>query len=153
MSDPTSAFRDLLPGFTSDAARELATTLDAEGDQLKRRARALLAYADALGEPDSTVTAPIPTAGPEIGVSAPMKASRPRTDKKPLIRALLAERHDPGWSPKEIRATLAERRQIPSDFALAAIRVTLSRMVERHDLVRDQGGLYHLAPQTGRLLD
>lgn len=134
-----NGLRDALSEFDADRARDLARQLDSEGDELKRRARALLAYADALdGE-----AAPRPSI--ERNAHRPNSARRsgaPPSNKRPLILAVLAKRPRPGWSPGEVQHALVERQLVPPETTKASISVTMRRMFLTEEIGKLPNGLY-----------
>lgn len=137
MADTTTDLRALLPELTAEAARDLAQEFDSQGDDLKRRARALFTFADALDDGaggSGTDRAARHSAGGN-GTSRAAPAAPP-SNKRPLIRTIIEERPVPAWKPNEIIRTLVERRMIPSETSAASIRVTLRRMVEGGELAR-----------------
>jgi hypothetical protein len=132
----------------TDTARELAQELDAQADELKRRARALYAYADALGdEPDTDGFEPRPVQG-YLDMDSVKRPRRRRpaaspSNKRPLIAKLIAGRPTPGWSPAEVHSELIDRELIPPETTKASINVTLRRMyVEHGELGKTPDGLY-----------
>lgn len=136
MPDTTTDLRALLPELTADAARDLAQEFDSQGDSLKRRARALFAFADALD--DGAGGSGADRASRQAGGNGTSRATpaAPPSNKRPLIRAIIEERPVPAWKPNEIIRTLVERRMIPPETSAASIRVTLRRMLEGGELAR-----------------
>jgi hypothetical protein len=149
MSEPTADLSQLLSELTTGAARRLAEQDDAEGDRLKRRARALFAYADALGEPEATVESEPNEAADEPALPPPGTPKAPPSNKRPLLRALVEERPSPGWSPRELHTTLVDRELIAPETSMPAIRVTLRRMVERGELELDPYSKLYTLPGRG----
>ncbi|WP_445151146.1 hypothetical protein [Baekduia sp. Peel2402] len=159
MDSANSDLRQLLPQLTADAARELGHEEDATGDEHKRRARALFAYADALdGGPEPLAPATEPTqprtAGPVIPPPEPEEPRRaapaaPPSDKKPLISEVVRERPLPGWSPEQVHHVLVQREMIPPETTKASIGVTMRRMYTKYEhLAKTPDGLY-TTPENG----
>jgi len=147
MPESASAeLRNVLPNFTAPAARELAAELDKEADVLKRRARALHAFADTMDSLGPDVEPVDGRSGEpgDDGHGRRSKPSAPPSNKRPLIVGLVRERPMPGWSPAQIRDTLIERGAIPPETSKPAIGVTVRRMFEGGELVKTEDGLYTL---------
>lgn len=110
-------------------------------DELDAELRALEAIAAALPNvPAETAT----NNGHDPGErSDDVPASRmPATNKRPLIGRLIAERPTPGWTPREVLSALVERGDVDPKTTINAIRVTLKRMVDRNELVKDEQDRY-----------
>jgi hypothetical protein len=130
--------RDVLSGFDSDTARSLARQLDRDADDLKRRARALTAYADAL---DRGALAELPT--------HKSRTTRPNDrghsaspNKPPLIIAVLEERPMPGWHANAMRHTLVERGLVAPETTEGSINAAMRRMLRSNQIARLPDGLY-----------
>lgn len=160
MDSANTELRGLLPQLTADAARELAREQDEQGDILKRRAKALFAYAAALDDdPDDPVeptTSTRPVAGDsrkpgDDGRDLVDTRHAPPSDKKPLIRDLIGERPVPGWNPERVHRDLVERGLIPPETTKASIGVTMRRMFSKYgELAKTLDGLY-TTPEHGEL--
>lgn len=154
MNSANPDLRLLLPQLTADAARELGHEENATGEEHKRRARALFAYADALDggleastpstEPTQPGTAAEPVAPPP-DPEEPRRAApaAPPSDKKPLISQIVEERPLPGWSPDQVHRVLVQRDLIPPETTKASIGVTMRRMYTKYErLAKTADGLY-----------
>jgi hypothetical protein len=148
MVEPDTAQDRTLPEVSAAQAREIGREMDEQGDELKRRARAWFAYADAL---DGTSPEPVESAAARkpSGNGARSAPAAPPSNKRPLIRMLIEERPAPAWSPGEIHRTLIDRKLVPAETTHASVRVTLRRMVERKELARTPVGQYTVPGHEG----
>jgi hypothetical protein len=119
--------------------REDIQRLQAIRDELDAELRALEAIAALRGLPPETAAQNGP--GQADTESAP--GGHPAaTNKRPLIARLVAERPVPGWTPREVLSALVERGEVDPETTINSIRVTLKRMVDRKELVRDEQDRY-----------
>ncbi len=130
------------PDVSASEARGIARELDERGDDLKKRARAWLAYADALEEPSTPSVVEAAATGVPAGNGTRSAPAAPPSNKRPLVRMLVEERPTPAWSPNEIHRALIDRKLVPAETSPASVRVTLRRMVEREELARTPAGQY-----------
>lgn len=134
----------LVRGLTPEAARSLGREEDSEGDERKRRARALFAYADAFEALTSGGDVPLPV-DPSVdagGSNGGRPPPQPPTRKRLSIRGLVEERPDPGWTRAEIWQTLIKRGLAPSGTTKASVGVTVGRMAKADELGVTPDGLF-----------
>lgn len=128
------------PDFSSDQARDIGRRMDEQSADLRRRARAWFAYADALdGAATDSGAAATDVLGTDDRASS---LASPRTNKRPLIAHLIGGRPTPAWSPAEVHRTLIEQQLVSPETTTASVRVTLRRMLDGEELARTPGGQY-----------
>ncbi len=142
MPDSDSASSQSHPNLSASDAREIGRELDEQGDDLKRRARAWFAYADALEEPRGATSVEQAALRTPVANGSRAAPAAPPSNKRPLVRMLIEERPVPAWSPGEIHRALIDRELVPAETTAASVRVTLRRMVEREELARTPAGRY-----------